>query len=119
MRHVSGSLAKHLVGATHRTLEQLVQDAAHKVTDSSRTSPSGLSAGVYLDVIDSVDVGVLELSSSGAGITVAARGLAAIQFGGAAMHTYEHDVDIDHDRQQIHQPPGLAQNVVHNDVVAR
>ena len=91
----------------------------HKVADSRRTSLNGLGAGIHLHVIDPMHVGLLDLSNSGADLPVAACGLAALQFVGVTMHTHEYDVDIDHDSQQIHQPPRLAQNMVHHDVVAR
>nr|WP_276822582.1 hypothetical protein [Mycolicibacterium mageritense] len=81
----------------------------HVVAYPRRAILDGVGAGVHFHVIDSVPVHALDLIHRGPGGAVSATGFAAIQFGRIAMHTNEHDVERCQHRQQIRQPPGLAQ----------
>ncbi len=76
-----------------------------------------IGARVDLDVVETVVVGGLHLSGGRADYAIAACGFSVHQDRGITVHAHKDDVDICHYRQQISEPPRLAQDVIHYDVV--
>ncbi|KDE96911.1 hypothetical protein Y900_030215 [Mycolicibacterium aromaticivorans JS19b1 = JCM 16368] len=58
------------------------------------------------------------LTDGGAAHSVVSTSFAFSEVGGRAVNTDEDDIDSLHYDQQIMQPPSLAKNMVHHDVVA-